>query len=764
MAGLFDLPASRNNKGADKIVVNSITNKKSASIVVKGGGLLEKISSINALVENKLGKYRDDYTYFMAKDEELFKDYIYNTIQTGYVAMDTETTGLDPISDKIVGMSLYSKGQKGLYIPIHHKSYVTGIEVEGQLDPKLIKEQLQRLVDAGVRFKEYNAKFDTRVVKNQLGIYIPCWFDAHLAAMVLNENEPHGLKTLHSKYVLNGKEDEFAFGRFFNEITFDLVPIKIGYMYAARDAVDTDELVDWQLPYLTPDNPICKEYGLEKVSNVFWNIEMPCIEVLADMEDTGIAFDTDLANTLSEKYHKQLEDNLSEFYRVLDMYKVEIDTYINKHPNNKLDDPISISSPTQLAILFYDILKIEPPDTSKPRGTGSDILEKIDNPLCKAILDYRATAKLLTTYVDKLPECINPKTGRIHCNYNQYGAKTGRMSSDNPNMQNIPSKNHDIRQMFVASPGNVLMSSDYSQQEPKVMTVMCQDPMMIEAYQNGKDLYASIASLAFNKPYEECLEFRPDGTTNKEGKARRSQAKSILLGILYGRGLNSVAEQLHTTKRKAQEIQDKVFKGFPAIKQFEDDTKYMAEQYGFVTTFWGRKRRLPDMQLPEFEFRWKDGFGDVDPLAFDVEVTETEVPDDIKRKYISKLHRNPFKKKPIYAEAEAEGVIITDNGGKIADATRQCVNSRIQGSAADLTKLAAIEIYNNQRLKELGFKLLVPVHDEFIAECPKENAKECAELFSKCMSDAARDMNIPISTDVEITERWYGEPIKMEDL
>lgn len=764
MAGLFDLPSSRNNKGADKIVVNSITNKKSASIVVKGGGLLEKISSINALVENKLGKYRDDYTYFMAKDEELFKDYIYNTIQTGYVAMDTETTGLDPISDKIVGMSLYSKGQKGLYIPIHHKSYVTGIEVEGQLDPKLIKEQLQRLVDAGVRFKEYNAKFDTRVVKNQLGIYIPCWFDAHLAAMILNENEPHGLKTLHSKYVLNGKEDELAFGRFFNEITFDLVPIKIGYMYAARDAVDTDELVDWQLPYLTPDNPICKEYGLEKVSNVFWNIEMPCIEVLADMEDTGIAFDTDLANTLSEKYHKQLEDNLSEFYRVLDMYKVEIDTYINKHPNNKLDDPISISSPTQLAILFYDILKIEPPDTSKPRGTGSDILEKIDNPLCKAILDYRATAKLLTTYVDKLPECINPKTGRIHCNYNQYGAKTGRMSSDNPNMQNIPSKNHDIRQMFVASPGNVLMSSDYSQQEPKVMTVMCQDPMMIEAYQNGKDLYASIASLAFNKPYEECLEFRPDGTTNKEGKARRSQAKSILLGILYGRGLNSVAEQLHTTKRKAQEIQDKVFKGFPAIKQFEDDTKYMAEQYGFVTTFWGRKRRLPDMQLPEFEFRWKDGFGDVDPLAFDVEVTETEVPDDIKRKYISKLHRNPFKKKPIYAEAEAEGVIITDNGGKIADATRQCVNSRIQGSAADLTKLAAIEIYNNQRLKELGFKLLVPVHDEFIAECPRENAKECAELFSKCMSDAARDMNIPISTDVEITERWYGEPIKMEDL
>jgi DNA polymerase I-like protein with 3'-5' exonuclease and polymerase domains len=154
--------------------------------------------------------------------------------------------------------------------------------------------------------------------------------------------------------------------------------------------------------------------------------------------------------------------------------------------------------------------------------------------------------------------------------------------------------------MFVASEGNVLLSSDYSQQEPKVMTVMCGDPEMMDAYRHGKDLYASIASLAFGKPYEDCLEFRPDGTTNSEGKERRSSAKSILLGILYGRGINSVAEQLHTTKQKAQQIQDKVFKGFPAIKKFEEDTLEMAQEYGFVTTYWGRKRRLPEMQLDEF--------------------------------------------------------------------------------------------------------------------------------------------------------------------
>lgn len=759
MADLFDLPLSRNTKVADKNVVNKSTNRKSATVVIKGGGLIEKIASINALVESKLGKYKDEYEYIM--DENKFKEYIYDCRYSGIAAMDTETTGLDPISDKLVGTSLYTPGKKGIYVPIHHISYVTGMEVEGQLDPRIIKEGFETLVKSDVKFIEYNAKFDTRVIKNQLGVYVPCHFDCHLAAMCLNENEPHGLKTLHSKYVLEGKEDEFSFGKLFDGITFDYVPIKTGYIYAARDAVDTYELYEWQLPYLTEDSTLCKEYGLESVSKVFWNIEMPCIEVLSEMEDTGVAFDLDYAEELSNKYHKQKDEQLEEFYRILDIYKDEINSYKIKNPNNKLSDPINIGSPTQLAILFYDILCVGVIDEKSPRGTGSEILQKIDNPLCKAILDYRATDKILSTYVDKLPECINAKTGRIHCNFNQYGAKTGRMSSDNPNMQNIPSHNHDIRKMFVASEGNVLLSSDYSQQEPRVMTAMCGDPSMIEAYQNGKDLYASIASLAFGKSYEDCLEFRPDGTTNKEGKERRSSAKSILLGILYGRGINSVAEQLNTTKQKAQQIQDKVFKGFPAIKKFEDDTLNMAEELGYVTTYWGRKRRLPEMQLPEFEFKWKPGYGDIDPLSFDNEVIETDVPDDIILSYTKKLHQNPYKKRPIFEQAASEGIIITDNGGKIADATRQCVNSRIQGSAADLTKLAAIEIHKNERLKELGFKLLIPVHDEFIAECPIENAKECAELFSKCMADAARDMNIPISTDVTISKEWYGSEIKV---
>lgn len=765
MAGLFDMPLTRTSKGADSRVVKKSTTRKSAPITVRGGGLLTQIASINALVEKKLGKYRDDYDFYMSDDINKFHDYITAIINNGICAFDTETTGLDPISDTFVGISFYTPNQRGCYIPLNHISYVTGILVDGQIKMSALTEELQRLVSNNVKFVTYNGKFDRRVVGSATGVWLPIYYDCHLAAMLLNENEQHGLKRLHSKYVLDGKEDEFSFGKLFDNITFDKVPIKTGYIYAARDSVDTYELYEWQLPYLTKGNALCKEYGLEKVSDVFWNIEMPCLPVLAQMEQNGINLDLKYADELSKKYHKQEEECLKKFYSTCDMYKSEIAQYRAEHPNNKLSDPINIASPVQLSILLYDIMKLDAGEDKKTgkkiRGTGDDILASLDNPVCEAIRNYRTVEKLLTTYIDKLPQCINPKDGKLHCNYNQYGAKTGRMSSDNPNLQNIPSHNHDIRKMFVAAPGNVLLSSDYSQQEPKVMTVMCQDPAMIKAYQEGRDLYASIASLAFNKPYEQCLEFNPDGTTNPEGKERRSQAKTILLGILYGRGINSVAEQLHTTKNKAQQIQDKIFKGFPAIEKFEKDTIAMAKDLGYVTTFWGRKRRLPEMLLPEFEFSWKAGHGDFDPLSFDEDSIETEVPWDIQKRYITKLHRNPYRKGKIYAEADAEGIKIIDNGGKIADATRQCVNSRIQGSAADLTKLAAVEIYKNERLKELGFKLLIPVHDEFIAECPLENAKECAELFSKCMSDAARDMNIPISTDVTISREWYGEEIKL---
>ena len=769
---LFVVPQRPGREQDKSIATKSKTKSRSTATTVKGSGLLGQINQIKAMVEKNLGQYKDDYVVIQTVEE--LDSYVGTSIKNGIISIDTETTGLDPLVDKIVGVCLYTPDQKAAYVPINHISYVTGIRVENQLTEEQVLSCLSKLDGCDMDVIMFNAKFDIRVLRNQLGWKTAyCTWDCYLAAKLLNENEEsHGLKALHKKYVLNGQGDAFSFDALFKGITADKIPINIFYLYAAHDAIITLELFKFQLPYLDM-NYIVRAYGhtrpdLEDLSYVFKHIEMPCIPVVCDMEDIGVKFDFEYQKVLSEKYNKLLQEKTNTFYSICDMYKEEIDAYKRKNPNHKLEDPINIGSPTQLAILLYDILKIEPPDSKSPRGTGEAILQKIDNPIAKAILDYREMAKLVSTYIDKLPDCVNPNDGRIHCHFNQYGARTGRFSSDNPNLQNIPSHNKDIRKLFVASDGYVLMSSDYSQQEPKVMTQMCGDPKMIKAYQEGKDLYAEIAALSFNTTYENCLEFRPDGTTNPEGKNRRSQAKSILLGVLYGRGVPSIAEQLGTTTKKAQAIKDSVFKGFPAIPKFEEDSLDMAYEKGYVTTLWGRKRRLPDLQLSEYEFRWKDGVPpDDDLLDFDNvgEGTEVcyDVPQDIQDKYTRRLKQAYFgQKRKIFEEANKEGIWIIDNGGKIADAERQCVNSRIQGSAADMSKLAMILVGNDQKLKELGFRLLIPVHDELIAECPQENAKECANRFAILMAKAAEDrLTIPIKCDVEITKAWYGEEVKL---
>lgn len=311
-----------------------------------------------------------------------------------------------------------------------------------------------------------------------------------------------------------------------------------------------------------------------------------------------------------------------------------------------------------------------------------------------------------------------------------------------------------------------------SQQEPRSLAALCRkqgDPQMYDTFMSGKDLYSEIASKSFNRSYEDCLEFYLDENgnktdkTNKEGKEFRSQAKKILLGVLYGRGTASIGEQLGCSTEKAQAIKDSVFRGFPAIKEFEESSLKMARELGYVTTVCGRKRRLPELQLDEFEFKWKEGkVQNFDPLDFDNEIDYT-VPQNIQDKYLRKLKRCRFNEKSkIIYEASQNGILIKDNGGKIAEATRQCVNARIQGSAADLTKVAMIELNKNKRLKELGFKLLIPVHDEVICECPQENIKECSQLLSEIMSKSAEKiLEMPIGCDVVVSKSWYGEEISL---
>lgn len=789
---LFEVPQRATRQQTLEMAKKSQTAKKATTTVKGGGDLAGKIATITAKVEQELGKYKDRYQ--LVTDANELSSFIDRCIANGVVAIDTETDGLDPILNHIAGICLYTPGEKGIYVPINHISYITQLPLKNQIPIEVVAQLIHLLIEAHVFTVMFTAKFDIRVMRNQLGLKDAyCDWDCYLAARLLNENEDvNKLKPLHNKYCLGGKGDAWTFDSLFKGIPFTMIPPKVGYLYAARDPEITWEFYEFQKQYLTPDSD---REDIRRIYWVFENIEMPLVNVVCDMEDTGVMLDLDYADALSVKYNKLLQEAEQRCYDAIDEYKVQIEEYKANNPNHCLDDPINLNSPKQLAVLFYDILKVGVINKKKPRGTGEEILVKMKNNIAKSILDNRSLSKLVGTYIDKLPKCISPKDGRIHCEFKQYEAVTGRMASAEPNLQNIPSKNHDIRKMFMATPGYVLMSSDFSQQEPKCLAALCRqqgDPQMYDTFMEGKDLYSEIASKAFNKSYEECLEHFPKDTpikqidgkwyygtpddydkladgendTYKDGKERRSQAKSILLGVLYGRGENSIAEQLGCSKDKAKSIKQSVFKGFPAIKQFENDSLDMAEDLGYVTTVCGRKRRLPDIQLPEFEFHWKDGAPpDDDLLNFDdTEEDSNEVPEYLITRYLRKLDNCSWEDKPkIIARAlEQDGIIITDNGGRIADATRQTVNSRIQGSAADLTKLAMIELNNNKRLKELGFRLLIPVHDEVIAECPEENVKECKQLLADTMSKAAEKiLEMPIKCDVVVTKVWYGEELNV---
>ena len=771
MSGLFNLPP-RATKAGDSLLANKASKsaKSNVGITIKGGGgLLERISTITAMVNKNLGKYADSYE--IIRDEDTLEKYIDECIKNRLISIDTETNSLDPITCTLAGLCLYTTGNKAVYIPLHHVSYVTGIEIENQVSDEFAAAQMQRIADSKINVIMFNAKFDVRVIKNQLKVeLIPHW-DAYIGARLLNENEPeNNLKALHKKYCLNGEGDAFTFDSLFKGIPFTHIPVNTGYLYAARDAEITYELYQFQKPFLTENDPVCIERDLTGPAFVFNHIEMPLINIVAEMEDTGVAFDFDHADKLSKEYNQLLKEAEEKFYKECDNFGEALDKYREKRgAANKLQYPVNISSPTQIAIMLYDVLEIKPVDKDKPRGTGEEVLNKIDHPVVKAILDYRGIAKLLSTYIDKMPAIVNSKTRRIHASFNQMGADTGRFSSSDPNMQNIPSHNNEIRKMFRASKGHVLLSSDYSAQEPRLTAHMSGDDKMIAAYKAGKDLYVEIASIAYGLPYDECKEFRADGTRNPEGKERRGAAKAIVLGVCYGKGVPAIAEDLGVTKKKAQEIYDKVMVSFPGLKLFMEESENMARQYGFVNTVWGRKRRLPNMQLDPYEFSYIGGAPkDFDPLFDDEEEFDDsvmEIDEATKQKYTNLLNRTYSRKEKevIKAKAKAEGILIKDNGGYIAEATRQCVNSRIQGSAADQTKLAMILVGNDKKLKELGFRMLLAVHDELIGECPRENAKEVAERFAQLMVEAAKDLVVPSKCDVEITECWYGEPLQLDE-
>lgn len=722
-------------------------------------------------------------------NENKIREYIDCAITNGIIAVDTETNGLDRIDGKIAGVCLYTPGQKGVYIPVRHESFMTGIELKTNISPEFMHEQFERMNKSNIKYVLHNAKFDMHILWWMLGIKIIPYWDTQIGSQLLNENEPHKLKVLYKKYVDNSDENSkvASFNSLFKGIEFNKVPPDVAYMYASFDPIMTYELYQFQYDFIDINGKYCKEKGLERVAEVFRNIEMPLIQVVFEMECTGVKIDTDLAEKLKSQYTKHKDAAEEKFNLEIEKLNDKFDKLMIKNPaayNKLFKDGIrkvSISSPTQLAILFYDVLEFESPDKKSPRGTGEAILKSFNHPLVDSILEYRSMSKLLSTYIEAIPQHIAKRDNRLHANFNQYGAKTGRFSSSDPNLQNIPSQKttlsdgtvidagHDIRQMFIAGDGMVIVGGDFSQQEPRCLAHMSDDPHMLQAYLEGKDLYATIASKIYKMPYDECKEFRADGTVNPDGKARRTSVKPVLLGLMYGRGVPSIAEQMKISTQEAQKIIDDFYAEFPKVKEFVDFAQTFARDYGFVETAWGRKRRLSDMQLPPIEIKpciksYSDNF---DPFAFDATESipqDDYVPDEVYRKYYTLLNRarGRQQQQKIKELAEQEGYTLKDNRGFIEDAKRQCVNSIIQGSAADMTKLTMIKIFNDEELNKLGYKLIIPVHDEVLGICPRENAKAVRDRLEYIMVHIVDGkFKIPMKCDIEVTERWYGEGIEI---
>lgn len=363
--------------------------------------------------------------------------------------------------------------------------------------------------------------------------------------------------------------------------------------------------------------------------------------------------------------------------------------------------------------------------------------------------------------------------------------------------------------MIKARTRRIIQGSDYSAQEPRVLSQLCGDEGMLQAYRDGKDLYVEIASIAMHVSYKKCLEHFPkncpikknadgkwvyallksgeddgkekfedlhyteeeaenydydklaDGETDvfKEGKERRGQAKKILLGIMYGRGENSIAEQLGCTVDEARDIKNNVYDAFPRIKAFERESATMVREHGYVTTLWGRKRRLPDYNLPTFEFYYCNESGAI--------IKGQEVPKADQEAYKEKLSNLFWKSRDKYIEElkTKKQVLVVDNGSKIAAAGRQIINSRVQGSAADMSKKALIKIRNDEELIKRKVRPIIPVHDEILIETPLRYAQYVKERFAFDMETAAQpELTIPVSCDVVSSERWYGEELNIEEV
>lgn len=734
----------------------------------KNTSIEDKLRIIYENVNRILGVYKENT--LVIKDKETLSKYIDKAIENNVIAIDTETNNsLDPLTCKLMGPCLYTPGMKNAYIPINHVDYRTSERLSWQLTEEDVYEQFSRLNDTLII--THNGKFDYEVLKCTTNWDMPIYWDTYIGARILNENEKAGLKEQYIEKI-DSSIEKYSIDHLF-DIEYDLVDPDIFALYAATDSFMTYKLYELQKSiFERPEN--------EKLYDLFMNVEMAVMPVVASMELTGINLDEGYCNRLSEKYNnKLLELNKKidvELNKLSDkIFEWRLSPQANFKPkstkpnkngeyklqkskNEQLKDPPELSSPTQLAILLYDILEVEVTDKNNPRGTGEDILQKLKDKyyICNLILEKRGLEKLLNAFIDALPKMRSDRDNKIHSNFKQLGTDTGRFSCSQPNLQQIPSSNKEIRMMFKASEGYVLVGSDYSQQEPRILTAYSNDEKLLDAYNQGKDMYATMGMGVYNNDYWDNMEHYEDGSPNIEGKKRRSLMKKLLLGMMYQMGPKTLSENLNCSINEANKIMEDFYRGFPKVQKWIAETEEKASKLGYVEDFWGRRRRLPDILLPKVEVKSSKFNDSFNPLLGSKNII-SNIDNELINKYKNKAENcKSFKElNTLKSQSEKEGIYIKDNSGFISKSMRQCVNARVQGGAATMTKKAMISIYNDKEINDLGFRLLIGVHDELIGECPKENSEKVAERLSYLMRNAVPELKVPFKCDAEIEEHWY---------
>ena len=574
-----------------------------------------------------------------------------------YISFDTETTSLDYMNAELVGVSIALKPNEAFYIPINHNYE----GVEKQLEEHFVLEALKPFLESDEIPKiGHNLKYDRHILQN-LGIDLKGkLLDTMLFSYVNNSTiTRHNLDAVSKRYLnINPTSYEDVAGKGAKQIPFSEVSIEVASEYASEDADISLKLYEHIEPLVQKETKLAKLYS---------EIEGPLIYTLGDIERNGVLIDSEKLNEQS----KELEAKI-----------LELEQKVQKSAG----EDFNLGSPKQLQEILYEKLGL-PVIKKTPKGqpsTAESVLQELsmDFPIVQDILSYRAISKLKSTYTDKLPKMVNSNTGRVHTSYHQAVTATGRLSSSDPNLQNIPIRSEEgrrIREAFIAPDGYKILAADYSQIELRIMAHLSRDQGLMDAFAKGQDIHQATAAEIFSTNIDEV-------TANQ-----RRSAKAINFGLIYGMSAFGLSKQLQITRAEAQNYIEQYFDRYPQVKHYMDETKQSAKKMGYVETVFGRRLYLADIESSNYQRRQ-------------------------------------------YAE-------------------RSAINAPMQGTAADLIKMAMILLH--QKIKEESFeaKIIMQVHDELVIEVNENQSDELSEITTSVMSEISK-LDVDLKVDADIGNNW----------